>query len=60
MSVKRKKTKVVAFKLDLDVLRRLDEIAWEVGRSRSDLIREAILALIREYNKYMRVRGDRM
>ena len=42
-----KKIKVVTFKLDVDILRELDEMAESMGVSRSELIRKAIEDFLR-------------
>ncbi|MCE4611357.1 MAG: ribbon-helix-helix domain-containing protein [Desulfurococcales archaeon] len=42
-----KRVKVVTFKLDVDILREVDEIAESLGMSRSELIRKAIEDFIR-------------
>ena len=46
--VRERKVKVVTFKLDIDTLRELDEVAERLGMSRSELIRRALEDFIRE------------
>jgi len=53
--------KIVTFKLDEILLERIDKAAKEEGRSRSDLIREAISAYLnnnmrRRYRKPFRIK----
>ena len=46
----KRKTVVITLKVDYSLLERIDEIAEKTGRSRSDLIREGLLEVLRKYS----------